>query len=126
MNSSPVMSLHDCDVSFFLVALNDYTALSQTITLDSVSTSVNLMIDIIDDVLCEPDERFEIVLTSMNDNCVVTSSPVLVLIIDNDGESPVNNPLLCYMFDAYCVCVLQLRMLAPTRPATQYLKMLDN
>ena len=89
----------------FLVAPEDYTALSWIVTLDSVTTSVHLMIPINDDNLCEPDESFEIVLTSLNDNCVVTSSPVLVLITDNDGISPVNNPLLGYMFDAYCVCV---------------------
>ena len=68
------------------------------------------MIDIIDDVLCEPDERFEIVLTSLNDNCEVTSSPVPVLITDNDGKSSVNNPVLCYVFDAYYVCIVQLQM----------------
>ena len=67
-------------------APEDYTALSQTITLDSDTTSVHLMIPIIDDNLCEPDERFEIMLTSLNDNCEVTSSPVPVYIIDNDGR----------------------------------------
>ena len=86
----------------FLVAPDDYTAISQTITLDSVTTSVYLILPIIDDDLCEPRERFEIVLTSQNNNCAVTSSPVLVYIIDNDGKIPA---LLCYMFDAYCVCV---------------------
>ena len=72
---------------FPYTAPDDYTALSRTITLDSDTTSVRLMIPIIDDdVLCEPDERFEIMLTSMDDNCEVTSSPVPVYITDNDRK----------------------------------------
>ena len=55
------------------------------LTLDSDTTSVQVLIPIIDDDLCEPDERFQITLTSMNDKCAVTSSPVPVLLIDNDG-----------------------------------------
>ena len=85
--------MHYCDALCFLVAPNDYTALSRTITLNSTTTSVHLMIPIVDDNLCEPDERFEIMLSSRNNKCVVTSSLVPVLIIDNDGKSPVNNPL---------------------------------
>ena len=95
MNSSLVTTLHDCNASIFLIAPNDYTAHSQTITLDSVTTSAHFTITIVDDMLCEPDKRFEIVLTSMNDICVVTSSSVPVLIIDDDGKSPVNNPVMC-------------------------------
>ena len=72
----------------FLVTPDDYTAISQSITLDSDLTSEYLWIPIIDDYLCEADERFQIVLTSYNDSCVVTSSPVPVYIIDNDGKVP--------------------------------------
>ena len=90
--------MHDCDAFGFIIAPGDYTSLSQTITLSSATTSVNLMIAIIDDDICEPDEMFEIMLTSMNDKCAITSSPVPVLIIDNDGELPV---LLCYMCNTW-------------------------
>ena len=76
------------------IAPGDYTTLAQIITLDSITTSVNLTIDIVDDMLSEPDERFEIVVTSSNNCCRVISSPVPVLIIDNDGKSPVN-VMLC-------------------------------
>ena len=69
-------------------APDDYSTLSQTVTLDSVATSVHLTIDIVEDMLSEPDERFQIVLTSVNENCAVTRSPVPVVIIDNDGELP--------------------------------------
>ena len=68
------------------IAPGDYTALAQIISLNNDTTSVGLMIPIIDDDLCEPDERFEIVLVSQNDNCAITSSPVPVYIIDNDGR----------------------------------------
>ena len=65
----------------------DYTALPSTlITLDSVTTSVQLMINITDDMLCEADERFEIMLTSLNDSCTIASPLVPVYIIDNDGR----------------------------------------
>ena len=74
---------------------DDYTALSQTITLDSDTTSESLMIPINDDDLCESDERFEIMLTSLNDNCVVISSPVPVLIKDNDGK--LQQIMQCYI-----------------------------
>ena len=67
---------------------DDYTALSQNITLDNVNTSVHLVVYIYDDNLCEPDEKFYIVLTSLNDNCYITSSPVPVYIIDDDGKLP--------------------------------------
>ena len=71
---------------FPIIAPDDYTALAQIITLDSVTTSVHLMININDDMLCEADERFEIMLTSLNDNCAVTSSSVPVYTVDNDGK----------------------------------------
>ena len=60
--------------------------LTETITLDYINTSVHLEIAIYDDDLCEPSERFEIMLTSLNDNCNVTTSPVPVYIMDNDGK----------------------------------------
>ena len=72
---------------------DDYAAVLRTIKLDSVNVSARLMIPIIDDNLCEPDERFEITLTSLNVDCAVTSSPVPVYIIDNDGELLANNYL---------------------------------
>ena len=72
------------------IAPGDYTALTRIITLGSATTSVNITVDIDDDMFCEPDERFEIMLSSMNNNCAVTSSPVPVLIMDNDGKSPVH------------------------------------
>ena len=68
-----------------LLAPADYAALSQNIILDSITTSMQLTIDIDDDMLCEADETFMITVTSMNDSCIVTSSSVPVLIIDNDG-----------------------------------------
>ena len=43
------------------------------------------MIAIRDDNICEFDEMFLIMLTSLND-CAVTTSPVPVYIIDNDGR----------------------------------------
>ena len=64
----------------------DYTSLSQTIILDSIIISVSVMIDIADDVIFETDERFLITLISLNENCVATSSPVSVFIIDDDGK----------------------------------------
>ena len=73
------------------IAPDDYTTLMRTITLDSATTSVHLIVNITDDMLCEPDERFEIMLTSRNDNCAVTTSPVPVYIVDNDGELLANN-----------------------------------
>ena len=73
-------------------------ALTQDMLLDSDTTSTSLIIDIVDDMLCEPDETFEIVLTSLNDNCAVITSPVPVLIIDNDGKSQVN-------IHSYVACV---------------------
>ena len=68
------------------IAPGDYTLLSGIITLNSVTTSVHRMIPIIDDDFQEPRENFEIVLTSQNDNCQVTSSPVPVYIMDNDSK----------------------------------------
>lgn len=70
-----------------LIAPADYTVLVQTVTLDNNTTSVHLTIGINDDLLNEPDERFEIILTSLNENCAVVtpSSPIPVFIIDNDG-----------------------------------------
>ena len=41
----------------------------------------------------ETDEVFEIVLTSLDASCVITTSPVPVYIIDNDGK----HPLLWYL-----------------------------
>ena len=83
---------------FFLLAPDDYLALSQNITLDSGNPSKHLMISINDDMLSETEEGFEIILTSLNDNCAISSSPVPVIIIDNDGRLPV--------YDALCwLCV---------------------
>ena len=44
------------------------------------------MINITDDVFCEANERFEIILSSLNGSCIVASSPVPVYIMDNDGK----------------------------------------
>ena len=69
-----------------LIAPADYIALSQTVTLDNSTADVHLMINITDDMLDEPEERFEIMMTSLNGSCVVTpSSPIPVFIIENDG-----------------------------------------
>ena len=68
-----------------ILAPDDYTAVQVNITLDSDTTIKHGYINITDDMLCEADEVFEIMLTSLNDNCVVTTSPVPVYIIDNDG-----------------------------------------
>ena len=63
----------------------DYTEVSRTITLDSTITTVEITIDITDNTIPESDERFEIMLTSLNDNCIVTNSSVPVYITDDDG-----------------------------------------
>ena len=72
----------------FFVDPDDYTALSRRITLDSDTTSATLLIDINDDSLCESDKMFDILLRSLNDNCAVSSAPIPVFIIDDDGELP--------------------------------------
>ena len=59
--------------------------LKQRIILDNDTTSAHFMISINDDDLCEYDERFWIILNSLNDNCAVPGSPVPVYILDNDG-----------------------------------------
>ena len=118
--SSPVKTLIDSDALCFLVAPDDYTAITLTISLDSDTISTRpIMIPIHDDDFDEPDESFEIMLTSLNDNCAVSRSTIPVLIIDNDGELPTHYALSHYMFDAYCMRVLQFQMLALTRPVTQ-------
>ena len=88
----------------------DYTAVSPIITLDSVNTSEHCYINITDDMLCEADEMFEIVLTSLNDKCNVTSSPVPVFILNNDRKfgSEGGRPYMCiYVINVYVnpVCV---------------------
>ena len=94
---------------FFLLAPDDYLALSQNITLDSGTPSKHLMISINDDMFSENEEEFEIILTSLNDNCAISSSPVPVLIIDNDGVLPVYDGctmlVMCLMHTA---CASQL------------------
>ena len=86
-------------MAFFpALAPADYTTLTQTITLDSDTTSVQVMISINDDDLCESDEGFEITLTSLNDNCAVINSSVPVLIIDNDGEYCLHNTAMVMTF----------------------------
>ena len=62
------------------------------------------MIPIIDDDLSEPDERFQIVLTSMNDNCEVTSSPIPVCIMDNDGNLYKHMTLIGMCLMHACMC----------------------
>ena len=59
----------------------DY-ALIQSLTL---TTTARIMIAIRDDDICESDEKFEIILTSLLD-CAIVNSPVPVYIIDNDGK----------------------------------------
>ena len=70
---------------YYLIAPADYITFSRVITLDSGTTSAHLTILIIDDLLCDADESFEILLTSLS-NCIITTSPVPVNIIDNDGR----------------------------------------
>ena len=54
--------------------------------LNSATTRVRLMISINDDDDDEPREEFSIALTSFSDICRITSSPVPVYIMDNDGK----------------------------------------
>ena len=58
----------------------------KTVILNDTATSEQCHIDITDDLLCEPDERFYISLLSLNDNCVVDSSSIAVTILDDDGR----------------------------------------
>ena len=69
----------------FSIAPDDYTAFTQTITLDHVTTSALIMIEVNDDMECENDEGFEIMLTSRNDGCTITRTPVPVNILDNES-----------------------------------------
>ena len=59
----------------------------KTVILNDTATSEQCHIDITDDLLCEPNERFFISLLSMNANCVVDSSSIPVTILDDDGRS---------------------------------------
>lgn len=80
------LGFNDCYVWCCPVVPTDYDAISRIITLDSCTPSAHFMIGITDDILCDADERFEIILMSLNDSCTVTSSSVPVYIIDNDGK----------------------------------------
>ena len=59
----------------------------KTVILDDTVTSEQCHIDITDDLICEADERFFISLISLNDNCATHSSPIPVIIVDDDGRS---------------------------------------
>ena len=59
----------------------------KTVILDDTVTSEQCHIDIVDDLDCEPNERFYISLIILNGNCVVDSSSIAVTILDDDGRS---------------------------------------
>ena len=59
----------------------------KNVTLTDTVTSEQCHINLIDDLLCEPDETLYISLLSLNDNCVVNSSFISVTILDDDGKS---------------------------------------
>ena len=59
----------------------------KNVTLTDTVTSEQCHINLIDDLLCEPDETLYISLLSLNDNCVVNSSFISVTILDDDGRS---------------------------------------
>ena len=56
------------------------------VTLSSNNPTAHINISIHDDSLTEADERFEIMLTNLDDVCVVANTSLPVIITDNDGR----------------------------------------
>ena len=69
-----------------IIAPEDYGEVSLIVTLDNTTTNV-VIINISDDILCEADEMFELMLSSLSDSCAVSRFPVPVHILDNDSMS---------------------------------------
>ena len=114
--SSTLSILHTVSLNpfYYPTAPADYISFSRTITLDSVITNVHFTIPIIDDTVCDADERFDIILTSLSD-CIVTRSPVQVQIVDNDGMLSMIIYKRAFLLYMLYVC-FQLRRLAQASP----------
>jgi len=96
--TNPNATATSVDVSAIDITANnnlDYTfPLTQTITFPANSSSpINLSGTIIDDIITETDEVFELQLTNPTNNAILTGDVIKITILDNDGLN-VSSPSL--------------------------------
>lgn len=78
------MTMSSC---FFHLDPEDYIGLTTTLTFTETVTTQSLSIDIVDDLVFEPTEHFNISLSTSSDGCVISPGNAIVPVyIMDDGE----------------------------------------
>ena len=88
-----MLSSHFCSLSPSLGLNPDFTPLQTTLTLSQVNQFIEAQVEIINDGICEGNEAFQVMLNTISDGCQVVSSPINVLIVDDEigttaGDDP--------------------------------------
>ena len=73
---------------FSCLAPDDYTALTTVLTFSNTVTTQSLSINIVDDLVFEPTEHFNISLSTSSDGCVIPPGNAIVPVyVMDDGET---------------------------------------
>ena len=101
--------MHAMDIINACLFPADYNGAAQTVTLNGANPIMNVLIDIVNDRICEGNENFQVFLTTPSDGCGIAngSSPIDVTIQDDEigttgGDDPhfsivlPGGKMLCY------------------------------
>ena len=84
-NLDNMVDIHEFCLS--CLAPDDYTALTTVITFTDTVTTQSLSIDIVDDLVFEPTEHFNISLSTSSDGCNIPPGNAIVPVyVMDDGE----------------------------------------
>ena len=105
-NLDNMVSIHEFCLS--CSAPDDYTALTTVVTFTDTVTTQSLSINIVDDLVFEPTEHFNISLSTSSDGCVISPGNAIVPVyVMDDGEMLHNSHCkheykkLHYTFDSH-------------------------